>query len=316
VQLIRGLSDLPARVRGGALAIGNFDGVHLGHACLLDRLVQQANRLSSASVVFTFDPHPMQLLRPASVPPPLTWIERKAALLGNLGVDFVIAYPTDETLLSLSPEKFFRQIVVELLAAGAIVEGPNFCFGKDRAGDIRLLGELSQQAGCHLEVVEAMQHGGTTISSSRIRQLIGRGQIDEANSMLTRPYRLRGLVEPGVQRGRELGFQTANLTGVDTLCPAPAVYAGRASTGPQSWPAAIHIGPAPTFSDSQSKLEVHLIGFQGSLYGTRLEVDFLARLRDIQRFADRSALTAQLQADVESARSVAEQFRDRQADNI
>ncbi len=301
VQLIRDFAELPAELRGGAVAIGNFDGVHRGHAQIVQRLLERAAGVRGPAIVFTFDPHPVRLLRPAEAPPPLTWTDRKAELLGALGVNAMLAYPTDEALLQLTAHEFFRQIVVERLDAKAIVEGPNFYFGHKRSGTIDVLRTFCQQAGIGLDVVEPISTAGELVSSSRVRGLLAAGDIAAANSLLTQPYRIRGMVAHGAGRGAKLGFATANVEAIDTLLPAAGVYAGRAWVGQTAWPAAINLGPNPTFGEHALKTEVHLIGFQGSLYGQVLEVDFLARLRDIQRFSGVDALREQLQADIAAA---------------
>jgi riboflavin kinase/FMN adenylyltransferase len=305
VNLYRSLLQLPDHLRGGAVTIGNFDGVHRGHARIVERLLATARRLGGPAVVFTFDPHPVRLLRPEAAPPPLTWTERKSQLLAELGVDAVVAYPTDEKLLALSPEEFFARIVQQELRAGAMVEGPNFYFGRGRSGDITLLAQLCASAGLALKIVEPLEIGGQYVSSSRIRQLIQAGDVAAAATLLTQPYRIRGLVTHGAGRGHKIGFATANVSAVDTLLPAAGVYAGCAAADGRIWPAAINIGPNPTFGEEGLKVEVHLIGFGGTLYGEPLEVDFLARLRDIQPFASVAALQAQLAADVERARAIA-----------
>ena len=288
------------------MAVGNFDGVHLGHAKIIERLLAVAKRVNGPAVVFTFDPHPVRLLRAQQAPPPLTWTERKATLLGELGVDHVIAYPTDEALLQLTPEEFFEQIVNGRLSARAMVEGPNFYFGRDRRGNIERLKEFCSQADIMLEVVEQVTIGGEYVSSSRVRKLIEQGQVEEADRLLTRPYRLRGMVTHGASRGHRLGFPTANLNAIDTLLPAAGVYAGRALLADGArCPAAINIGANPTFADPSLKVEVHLIDWQGALYGEPLEVDILARLREIQRFDGIEALKAQLNNDIAQARRIA-----------
>lgn len=301
MQLLRTLDQLPHSLRGGAVSIGNFDGVHLGHARIIARLREMSKCVGGCSVVFTFDPHPVRLLRPDKAPPPLTWTDRKAELLANLGVDAVIAYPTDEALLSLSPEEFFARIVRHELAAKAMVEGPNFYFGRHRAGNIELLARLCQGAGMQLEIVEPLVVGATIVSSSRIRDLIAAGDVAQASELLTQPYRIRGMVTHGAARGHKIGFPTANVDAIDTLLPAHGVYAGRAYVGRERWPAAINVGPAPTFGEQADKVEAHLIGFQGSLYGQPIELDFLSRLRGIQKFASVDALKAQLASDVAAA---------------
>ena len=298
MKLVRSLSEISDALRGGAVAIGNFDGVHLGHAMIARRLVAAARAVRGPAVVFTFDPHPVRILRPDAAPPPLTWTDRKAELLGQLGVDVVVAYPTDAALLELSPEDFFNHIIVDRLAAREMVEGTNFYFGHRRAGTIDVLRRLAGQAGIGLEVVEPVIIGGEPVSSSRVRRLIADGRVDEARELLTEPYRLRGMVRHGAARGAKLGFPTANIDAIDTLLPGPGVYAGRALADGTRWPAAISVGPNVTFGEQAMKVEAHLIGFQGSLYGEPMEVDFLSRLRDIQRFDNVPALLAQIESDV------------------
>jgi len=305
VKLIRDLDALPDRLRSGAVAIGNFDGVHRGHARIVERLLAASRAVGGPAVVFTFDPHPVRLLRPEHAPPPLTWTDRKAELLVELGVDGMIAYPTDEALLQLSPREFFDQIVRERLDAKALVEGPNFCFGRGRAGTIDVLRDFCSAAGVSLEVVPPVEIDGQYVSSSRVRELIAQGDVDEARHMLTRPYRIRGMVTHGAARGAKIGFPTANLAAVDTLLPGEGVYAGLATVDGMPWPAAINLGPNPTFGEEARKVEVHLIDFEGQLYGAPLVVDFLSRLRDIQPFDGVDALRAQLARDVDAAREIA-----------
>lgn len=305
MKLLRDLSGLTAELRGGAVSIGNFDGVHLGHARIIAELIAQARAAGGPAVVFTFDPHPVRLLRPSEAPPPLTWTDRKAQLLAELGVDVVIAYPTDEALLSLSAEEFFERIVRETLAARAMVEGPNFFFGHKRSGTIEVLRRLTAAADVRLTIVEPLVVDGDFVSSSRVRKLLSAGQVDEARRMLTQPYRLRGMVTHGAGRGAKIGFATANLAAIDTLLPGLGVYAGAAYADGVRWPAAINVGPNPTFGEQALKMEIHLIGFEGQLYGQPLEVDFISRLRDIQPFANVQQLQAQLQRDILAAGQIA-----------
>lgn len=302
---IRSLDDVPSALTCGAVTIGNFDGVHRGHAQLIQRLRQMADQVGGPATVLTFDPHPVVLLRPEAAPPPLTWAERKADLLADLGVDAVVIQPTDLDLLQLSAREFFEQVVRQRLRAKAMVEGPNFRFGHQRAGDVRVLGELCAEAGIALEVVQPLTAGDVLISSSRVRDRIRQGDIDAAREMLTQPYRTRGMVVHGARRGGALGFPTANLEAVDTLIPGLGVYAGRAHSAGQAWPAAINIGPNPTFGEHSCKFEIHLVGFHGSLYGQPLEVDFLSRLRDIVVFQSSEELKYQLQADIRAVCQIA-----------
>jgi riboflavin kinase/FMN adenylyltransferase len=305
VHLFRSLDDLPADLLGGAVTIGNFDGVHRGHAKLIERLLAKASEVQGPAIVFTFDPHPVRLLRPESAPPPLTWTDRKAALLSELGVIAVIAYPTDQALLGLSPDAFFARIVVERLKARGMVEGPNFFFGQGRAGNIDTLSQLCSAADVSLEIVQPVDINVQIVSSSRVRAAISAGDVDLARQLLTRPYRVRGMITHGAGRGAKMGFATANLEAIDTLLPSLGVYAARAFARSQAWPAAVNIGPNPTFGESMHKVEAHLIGFQGSLYGEAIEVEFLSRLRSIRPFESVEALKTQLAHDVATTSRIA-----------
>ncbi len=304
MKLIRKIEQLDSSLRGGALSIGNFDGVHRGHAKIIERLKYWAGRLGGPSIVFTFDPHPVRLLRPELAPPPLTWTERKAELLAEFGVDVIIAYPTDQALLSLTHDEFFDQIICRQIGAQAIIEGPNFYFGHNRQGNVHSLAQMCQDHKMACEIVEPLDNDGTLISSTRIREAINRGEVAQAAAMLTHPYRIRGMVVHGEGRGTKLGIPTANLDAIDTLIPKIGVYAGTATVDGQQWRAAIHIGPSPTFDRQLPQVEVHLLDFDGVLYGKIVEVDFFTRLREIQQFPSIEQLKQQLARDIQQARTV------------
>lgn len=304
MKLYHSLDDFPASERRSALTIGNFDGVHRGHGVVIKELKRLATAHDARAVVFTFAPHPVRILKPEAAPPPLTWIDRKAELLADLGVDAVIAYPTDMNLLSLTYQEFFDQIIMQKVNACAMVEGPNFYFGKGRAGTPEKLTQLCQQNDVELTILEPSIDEGELISSSRIRALVRDGDVDQAREMLTRPYRLRGMVTHGEARGRKIGFPTANVGAIDTLVPAKGVYAGRAIVDHKSHWAAIHIGPNPTFGEQVSKVEVHILDFEQSIYGMPIEVDFISRLRDICQFDSADQLKNQLNEDIAAARKI------------
>ncbi|MGH7129257.1 MAG: bifunctional riboflavin kinase/FAD synthetase [Planctomycetaceae bacterium] len=304
MKLLHGLDDLTG-CRGGMVSIGNFDGVHRGHQAMIAALIEQARTAGVAAVAFTFDPHPITLLRPDAAPPRLSTVAWKAELLARYGVDCAIAYPTDWNLLNLTPREFFEQIIVEKLAARGLVEGRNFFFGKNRAGDVDTLRSLCGRAGLSLTVVEPVTVGGRVVSSSRIRQLIGAGEVSKAVELLGHPYRLRGTVVRGAERGRTIGVPTANVEGIETLLPADGVYAGLVSQNEQQFPAAINVGPNPTFGEDRQKVEAHLLDFTGDLYGQPIELDLIDRIRSVRTFAGVEELKAQLQRDFESVRAVA-----------
>ncbi len=306
MNLLRKLEQLPIAVQGGAVSIGNFDGVHRGHVQIVQQLKRAARQVGGPAVVFTFEPHPARLLRPEAAPPPLTWADRKADLLAELGVDAMIACPTDRALLDRTYLQFFHEIIREKLQARALVEGPNFFFGKDRAGTPQHLQGLCAQYGIELSIVEPWIAEGEMVSSSRVRQAVRDGRVELAARLLTHSYRIRGMVTHGAARGAELGFPTANLAGTDTLLPAAGVYAGRAYIQQRQHWAAVHIGPNPTFGEAVPKVEVHVLDWDEALYGQVLEVDFIRRLRDVASFATRTELVAQLERDVAAVRAIAQ----------
>ena len=302
--VVRNASELPPAWQGGAVSIGNFDGVHRGHAQIVARLKELARQLHGPALIFTFDPHPAALLRPDHLPPPLMTLDQKNAALARLGVDGVWAYPTDLQILQRTPTEFFQQFIQSALQAGGMVEGPDFRFGNQRLGDIHLLHQLTSQAQMKLEVVEPLSHAGAAVSSSRIRTLLQSGNVAAAADLLGRPYSIAGRVAHGAGRGATIGFPTANVGQIATLLPAFGVYAGLAEYLGQCYPAAIHLGPNPTFGEQVGKLEVHLLGFQGNLYEQFLTVHFVERIRSVQTFAGRDALVAQLRLDVAASEEI------------
>lgn len=303
--LLRTLDDFPDTLRGGAVAIGNFDGAHLGHARLVERLRAMARQVDGPAIVFTFDPPPTRILRPEAAPEPLLTLDRKIEILQSLRADAVLVYPTDKALLELEAREFFEQIVCRRLAARALVEGPNFFFGRRRSGNVETLRQFCAEARMPFEVVHPVEIDGQIVSSSRIRELVMAGRVEEAAAMLGRPHRIRGMVARGAGRGATLGFPTANLEQIDTLLPGEGIYAGRALADDIRHPTAVSLGPNPTFDEQRLKVEAYVIGYQGTLYDTPVEIDFLAHLREIRRFDSVDALLAQMAHDVERTLAIA-----------
>jgi riboflavin kinase/FMN adenylyltransferase len=291
----------PAPFQGGAVAVGNFDGVHRGHAALLAELRSQARAVDGPAVALTFDPHPLKLLRPEQFMPVLTTVADRAGLLESHGADHVLILQTTPGLLQLTAREFFHQVIQSRLRARVIVEGANFAFGRNREGNIDTLRQLCEEVHIRLAVVPPFLLKGVPVSSSRVRDALVRGAVREAADLLGRPYRLSGTVGTGQRRGQRLGFPTANLEQMESLVPGDGVYAVRVERLGATWAGAANIGPNPTFGESARKVEVHLIGFQGDLYGQRLAVDFVERLRDTRPFRGPEELVAQLRQDVEQA---------------
>ncbi|WP_437188398.1 bifunctional riboflavin kinase/FAD synthetase [Planctomicrobium sp. SH668] len=293
---------------GCVLSIGNFDGIHRGHQHILQQLMEKSARLNVPSVVMTFDPHPAILLNPETPPPPrLTTSHQKIRRMQELGIDRVVVYPTTPELLQLTPREFFDRVVIGQFQARGMVEGPNFYFGKDRTGNDAVLKQLCEEAGCELTIVDLQTQGESLVSSSMIRRALSSGDVAAAAEFLGRPHSIEGVVRYGAQRGRTIGFPTANIENVDNMVPVDGVYGCRVLTGSGSHLAAVSIGPNPTFSDGRRKIEVHLLDFSGDLYGQYLVVEFLNFVRGLKKFESAEELQHQIKSDVALIRGQFEQ---------
>lgn len=306
---LRWQDTVPPPLQGGILSIGNFDGVHVGHQALLRRVVAHARLRRRPGIAVTFDPHPLKLLRPHAHEALLTTVPERINRLVACGVDHVVIWQTDWSLLQLEAEDFLHQVISQGFQALGLVEGPTFSFGRGRRGNTEMLVRWClRQKLTVMDVVPPVIMDGDVVCSSRIRQAIRAGEVKAACRWLGRPYTVRGRIGSGEGRGRSLGFPTANLEGITTLLPGDGVYAGVACWKGKSYATAIHIGPNPTFANAQRKVEVFLLDFSGQLYGEELTVQFLERLRDVQTFPSSEGLQAQISRDVEQARQI---FRQR-----
>lgn len=290
-------------VRRGVVAIGNFDGVHRGHQAMMRILRREADQLSAPAVAVTFDPPPVEVLRPGQSPPRLMTLDDKRDLLRAAGADVVLVLPTTRKLLALSAREFFEQVLLGELEVRGLVEGPNFRFGHGREGDIALLRDLADEAEIRLAVVEPVEEAGL-VSSSRIRKLVEQGNLAEAGRLLGRPHRVRGTVIPGAARGVQLGFPTANLAGIEVLLPPNGVYAGRTIINDQPYATAIHLGPNSTFGEEKTSTEAHLLDFDGDLYGKSLSVEIWDQIRPTMTFANREELISQMHEDCARVRQI------------
>ncbi|AXI79672.1 bifunctional riboflavin kinase/FAD synthetase [Peterkaempfera bronchialis] len=310
MQRWRGLEDVPHGWGRSVVTIGSFDGVHRGHQLIIGRAVQRARELDAASVVVFFDPHPSEVVRPGSHPPLLAPPHRRAELMGELGVDAVLILPFTREFSQQAPKDFVRQVLVDALHARTVVEGPNFRFGHKAAGDVALLAELGEGYGFDVEVVDLYVRGeaggGEPFSSTLARRLVGEGDIGGAAEVLGRPHRVEGVVVRGAQRGRELGYPTANVeTLPHTAIPADGVYAGWLTADGERMPAAISVGTNPTFDGTARTVEAYAIDRVGlDLYGLHVAVDFLAFLRGMEKFDTIDALLERMADDVKRAREL------------
>ncbi|MGI9047949.1 MAG: bifunctional riboflavin kinase/FAD synthetase [Rubrobacteraceae bacterium] len=292
-------------MRGVVVALGNFDGVHLGHRSVVRRAVEEAERRGVRVVAATFDPHPGWVLRPGKQPKLLTTLDlRREALLG-CGADEMYAIRFDGDLSEKSPEEFVRDVLVDELGAGVVVVGENFRFGYKAAGDVDELVRLMRSHGGEVFTVALHRGEEKEVNSTRIRNLISSGEVDKAADLLGRPYVLRGEVVVGDRRGRTIGFPTANvLPDPDVVVPAHGVYACYVDVGGEKYAACTNIGVAPTFERAESRVEAYLLNFDGDLYGRVVDVDFLTRIRSELRFSGIEELKVQISSDVEEARRV------------
>jgi riboflavin kinase / FMN adenylyltransferase len=285
------------------VTIGNFDGVHLGHRAILERVRQRARELAGEAVAVTFNPHPVKVLRPEVNLPLLTTQDQKLALLADSGLDAVVVLPFTREFAALPAREFVRQYFIERLRAREVVVGHDYCFGRGREGNIELLQHMGTIHGFTVQVVWAVQVQGAVVSSSLIRAMLRLGKVTEAGRLLGRSYGVTGRVVQGKGRGAKLlGVPTANILTPNELLPASGIYAVWVRHGEAILPGVANIGTCPTFNNTELSLEVHLLEFSGDLYGELLGVQFVARLREEQRFPSLEALAAQIQADIVAAR--------------
>ncbi len=297
----------PARPAGPVVAIGNFDGVHLGHQALL--ACARKHALHSAAGVLTFDPHPARFFAPHLAPPMIMSLATRLATLEVCGAQFALVETFDANLAAMSPEAFVLEYLHRDLGVAHVVVGYDFAFGKGRKGNTQQLIQLAQSVSMGVDVLEPVTVNGLVCSSTKVREFVLEGRIEGAQLLLGRPFALEGLVIPGAQRGRGLGYPTANLAVETELLPKPGIYAARVSSdadaGPRNNPAAVSVGTNPTFTPNAGvSVEAHLLDFDADLYGQHVRVDFVARLRDEQRFQSVDALVAQIGLDVDRTRKV------------
>jgi riboflavin kinase/FMN adenylyltransferase len=308
----QGLDDVPADWGASVVTIGEFDGVHRGHQYIVARAAELGRERGLPVVAITFDPHPDEVVRPGSHPPLLCSARRRAELLAGLGVDAVCVLPFTLEFSRLDPDEFVRAVLVDKLHAAAVVVGEDFRFGHKARGDVQLLDKLGEKYDYTVEGRPLLVSDHTTISSTAIRRLLEAGDVAEAARALGRPHRVEGVVVRGHQRGRQLGFPTANVESPPhTAIPADGIYAGWLATLDESgqetnrWPAAISIGTNPTFNGQVRTVEAYALDRTDlDLYGLHAAIDFATRLRGTQRFDSVEALVEQMHKDVDQAREL------------
>ena len=304
-RLFRDVDGGPLCPQGSVVCIGAFDGLHLGHRALVRRAIGRARELGVDAVALSFEPLPREFFGRTASPSRLTLPRAKAEGLFALGVDVVGLLRFNARLAAMPAETFVRDVLVRGLEAREVWVGPDFRFGKGRAGDIGTLRKMGAQAGFTAHEIEPVLVDGERVSSTRIRALLAAGDFNAAAHLLGRPYAIGGRVAHGNQLGRTLGFPTANLRFGGKVPALSGIYAARVhGVGAQPWPAVASFGTRPTVAGKEPLLEAHLFDFDGDLYGRRIEVEFVARLRDEEKFADLPALVAQMHRDAAQARAI------------
>ena len=303
-----GLAALVPPAGGSSVTIGTFDGVHLGHRALIQRTVQDASDRGTTSVAVTWDRHPNETLRPDRTPPLLSSADRKIELLGETGLDLVAVIPFDHELSQWPPERFVQDVLVGGLGARSIFVGHDWRFGHRASGDVALLSQLGREHGFEVDGVDLQEVASDPVSSSRIRRLVEAGDMEEARVLLGRAFDLDGVVVRGDQRGRSLGYPTANIEVDPSIVKPPTgVYAGAVRLDGEVKAAAVNVGVNPTFGGDAGaplRIEPYVLDFEGDLYGQTLRLEFWKRLRDELKFESAEALVEQMKRDVDETRRV------------
>jgi len=296
---------IPDRLKGSILALGNFDGFHLGHQAVVSRAVARAFHERRPVIVATFDPHPVRFFKPDVPPFRLTSLDQREALFSHAGADAMLVFEFNERLRSTSAEDFVNELVAKRIGAAGVVTGDDFGFGKGRTGNVEVLRRLAAGHGIAAEAVAPVVLDGVRVSSGRVREALIAGDIATATHLLTRDFTIEGAVEAGDARGRKLGYPTANLTLGDYQRPKYGIYAVRVTLEDGSERAGVaSLGVRPTFDPPQELLEAHLFGFDGDLYGRKIEVALHAFIREERKFDSVDALVAEMRDDEAKARKL------------
>jgi len=306
MKIYRSSREAGAALSSPAVAIGNFDGIHLGHRALFDRALALGKRTGSPAVALTFHPHPARFFNPDLAPPLLCTEEQKVELMEAAGLHAVVIEPFDADLASLPAEAFVARVLHGDLGLRHVVVGRDFAFGKGRAGRLGLLRRMGRELGFEAHGVEPVGRSGIRASSTKVRNFLLVGQVRGAAMLLGRPYTVRGVVVEGKRRGRTIGIPTANIATHNELVPRRGVYAGRLRLLGGAWaPSVISVGTNPTFGRATvMTLEVHVLDFSGDIYGQRLDVAFCKRLRDQRRFTSVESLVTAIHEDIRRARGI------------
>jgi len=306
-KFIDGIENLTEKLPYPVLAIGNFDGVHLGHQAIFRKLVERAEKNNGTSVVFTFEPHPLRVTAPERAPQILTPFKEKVELIKNSGIDVIICANFTKEFALIKAEDFVKEMLFKTIGIKEVFIGSNYRFGRARKGSPELLRELGRECGFKVTVMEELKLHNVILSSSRIRTLIAKGRVDEASVCLGRHYSVLGIVIEGAKRGKRLlKIPTANIAVFNELLPKDGVYAVTVNIGKRLYGGAANIGCNPTFKDKRFSFEVHIFDFDGNLLGKNLRVNFIRRIRDEKKFSGAEELASQMKKDIEGIRQILE----------
>jgi riboflavin kinase/FMN adenylyltransferase len=306
LEVVRGTAELKRRLVRPVLTIGNFDGLHVGHRAIMQTVSERARALDGEAVVYTFEPHPRKVLTPDRAPRLLMTLEQKLELLEVFGIDCVILEPFGPEFSRVSPDRFVREYIHERIGPVEVYVGYDFHYGRDREGSMRLLTETGPQLGFSVTIIGEVKIGERDVNSTRVRELLEQGRVEEVAKLLGRPFAARGRIGEGRQLGRRIGFPTANLVCENEVLPASGVYGGEVlflddgepGRGAR-FPCVANVGYRPTFDDARGLVaEAHLLDFDGELYGRRVDLEFVCHLREERRFEGPEALRVQIERDV------------------
>lgn len=308
MDIIEDIEKIDHPYENAVITIGNFDGVHIGHQALFYQVIEKARALQGTSVVMTFEPHPIRVLKQNNHPPLITLYEQKAELIAKAGIDILICIPFTREFASIPAKEFVEEILVKRIGMKAVIVGEDYTFGKNREGNLDLLKTYGKRIGFEVIVVKKIQTSNNSegkISSTGIRELISEGRVAEARKLLGRHYQIRGTVMRGRDRGgRLLGFPTANINLYDELSPKTGVYAVAIECKGSKYNGVANIGYSPTFDDSIFTVEAHILDFNDDIYGQKIRVNFIKRLRDEKKFLNISELSDQIKKDINKARNI------------
>jgi riboflavin kinase / FMN adenylyltransferase len=307
MEIIIGIEQLKRPLNNPVVTLGNFDGVHLGHQSIFRKVKEEARRIKGEAVVITFEPHPLKVLSPQAFPPLLTPFRKKMMLIEKSGIETVLCIEFTPSFSQISPFDFIKNILIDKVKAKKVVVGYNYHFGRNQRGDVEILKQVCKRFQVDVEVMEPLRIGSTTVSSSKIRELIKEGEVEEASKLLGRNYPVIGKVVQGARRGQTLGFPTANLEISEDLHPKKGVYAVEVLWNQQLLNGLANVGMNPTFLSPQGKeeksvsIEVYILNFHQNLYGEEIQISFKKRIRDETRFNSPAELIEQIKKDVEWA---------------